>query len=183
MCRKASHLPLHECISHIAFIDWFVFTPYWFFVSDKKGEKNLMILVYFNPFVDDWQKGGEEFEIYMHVFLTLLLKGRSIYVYAYMFCFANRRKRIWCVLCLLAFLSSHICIHVYELSLHILLFIYYAWVKGELLWSFTLIHAYITSWVLSSTKKGRLLAQRPITLVLMMINSCSYYCTNDLVFN
>ena len=27
-----------------------------------------------------------------------------------------------------------------------------------------------------------LLAQRPITLVLMMINSCSY-CTNDLVFN
>jgi len=26
-----------------------------------------------------------------------------------------------------------------------------------------------------------LLAQRPITLVLMMINSCSYY-TNDLVF-
>ena len=30
-------------------------------------------------------------------------------------------------------------------------------------------------------KKGRLLAQRLITLVLMMINSCSY-STNDLVF-
>ena len=31
-------------------------------------------------------------------------------------------------------------------------------------------------------KRGRLLAQRPITLVLMMINSYSY-STNDLVFN
>ena len=31
-------------------------------------------------------------------------------------------------------------------------------------------------------KRRRLLAQRPITLVLMMINSCSY-STNDLVFN
>ena len=50
----------------------------------------------------------------------------------------------------------------------------YAWVKGELLWSLTLIHAYITPWVWSSSKKGRLLAQRPFTLVLMMINSCSY---------
>ena len=29
---------------------------------------------------------------------------------------------------------------------------------------------------------NRLLARRPITLVLMMINSCSY-STNDLVFN
>ena len=31
-------------------------------------------------------------------------------------------------------------------------------------------------------EKYKVLAQRPITLVLMMINSCSY-CTNDLVFN
>ena len=30
--------------------------------------------------------------------------------------------------------------------------------------------------------KPKMLAQRPITLVLMMINSCSY-STNDLVFN
>ena len=52
----------------------------------------------------------------------------------------------------------------------------------EFLQSMSLIHAYITPWVLSSSKRGRLLAQRPITLVLMMINSCSYI-TNDLVFN
>ena len=55
------------------------------------------------------------------------------------------------------------------------LYVYcYAWVKGELQWSLTLIHAYITPWVLSSSKRGRLLAQRPFNLVLMMINSWSY---------
>ena len=70
---------------------------------------------------------------------------------------------------------------VYELLLNIYLFICYAWVKGGLLWSFTLIHAYITPWALSSLKRGRLLAQRPFTLVLMMINSRSY-STNDPVF-
>ena len=51
---------------------------------------------------------------------------------------------------------------------------WHAWVKWELLWSLSLIHAYITLWVLSSSKRERLFAQRPITLVLMMINSCSY---------
>ena len=35
---------------------------------------------------------------------------------------------------------------------------------------------------LKSLRQGDLLAQKPITLVLMMINSCSY-STNDLVFN
>jgi len=50
----------------------------------------------------------------------------------------------------------------------------YAWVKGKLLQSISLIHAYITPWVLSSSKRRKLLAQRPITLVLMMTNSCSY---------
>ena len=39
----------------------------------------------------------------------------------------------------------------------------------------------ITPWVLSSSKRRRLLDQRPITLVLMMINSCTYR-TNNLVF-
>ena len=56
----------------------------------------------------------------------------------------------------------------------------YAWLNGELLWSLSLIHTYITPWVLSSSKRERLLAQRPFTLVLMIINSCSY-STNDLM--
>ena len=76
------------------------------------------------------------------------------------------------------FLFMHICV-VYELSLNIFIVYCYAWVKGELLWS---LNAYITSWVLSSLKRERLLDQKPINLILMMINSCSYN-TNDLVFN
>ena len=71
--------------------------------------------------------------------------------------------------------SNIMFMHIYvKHSLHIYYVYCYAWVKGELLWSLTLIHAYITLWVLSSSKRGRLLAQRPFTLVLMMINSCSY---------
>ena len=81
--------------------------------------------------------------------------------------------------CLLLFMHIWLCL-IYVLSLNMYLFICYTWVKGELLWSLSLIHAYITPWVLSSSKMGRLLAQRSITLILMMINSCSY-STNDLV--
>ena len=102
------------------------------------------------------------------------LRGSKICVYAYVFCFAIRSKRFD-----LFYLHLHACLWA---TLHIYIVYCYAWVKGELLWSFTLIHAYITPCVLSSSKRGRLLAQRPITLVLMMINSCSY-STNDLVFN
>ena len=87
----------------------------------------------------------------------------SLYMHAYDFC-----------------LCIYVCL-VYEPLLNILIIYCYAWIKGDLLWSLYLIHAYITPWVLSSSKRGRLLTQRPITLVLMMINSCSY-STNDLVF-
>ena len=76
--------------------------------------------------------------------------------YAHMFCFANRRKRFDLV-------YLHTFAYMF-MSIHCI-FYCYAWVKGKLLWSFTLIHAYITSWVLSSSKRERLLAQRPIALV------------------
>ena len=82
--------------------------------------------------------------------------------------------------CLYLYLCIYVCL-VYELLLNIFIVYCYAWVKGELLWSLSLIHAYITPWVLSSSKRGRLLAQRPIAIVLMIINSYSY-STNDLVF-
>ena len=58
--------------------------------------------------------------------------------------------------------SLTLLMHIYLFSLCTslqYLYVYcYAWVKGELLWSLTLIHAYITPWVLSSSKRGRLLA-------------------------
>ena len=84
------------------------------------------------------------------------------------------------ILCLYMHVLSHVHVYAYTFvftlctSLTIFIVYCYAWVKGEFLWSLTLIYAYITPWVLSSSKKGRSLAQRPITLVLMIINSCSY---------
>ena len=73
------------------------------------------------------------------------------------------------ICCLCIYVLFCLCI-----LLNILIVYSYAWVKGELLWSLTLIHVYISPWVLSSSKRGILLARWPITLVLIMINSCSY---------
>jgi len=73
--------------------------------------------------------------------------------------------------------------HIYLFSfMHFIanLFVYcYAWVKGEFLWSLTLIHAYILHEFCHHQKGGDCWPKGP---VLMMINSCSY-STNDLVFN
>ena len=49
--------------------------------------------------------------------------------------------------------------------LHVL---YYAWVKGELLWSLSLFYVYITLWVLSSSKIGQMAFGLTIFLFLMM---------------
>ena len=148
-----------------------------FILCKKKGEN-----IFLCPFVDFCclTKGGENFflslflplcwcidkkgekylSLYMHAyFISLLFK--CIYVFfmqkgEVVFGFAYDYFLIYASLCW-AFIAY--------------LFVScYAWVKGKLLWSLTLIHAYITPWVLSSSKSGRLLAQRPSTLVLMMIN-------------
>ena len=102
-------------------------------------------------------------------------------------CFITKRRRRFLgrrIFALCMFISLFMHIYLFSLMhfIEYLIVYWYAWVKGELLWSLSLIHAYITPWVLSSSKRGRLLARRPIALVLMMINSYSY-STNDLVFN
>ena len=132
------------------FFMWFDFTLNPLLMIDKKGEKYLWVICMFSLL-----KGEKYLSslLIMHIFCILQLGAKDLI----------------CVM--IASPTLHTC-HV--LLLPYLLFIWYAWVKGELLWSFTLIHAYITPWVLSSSKRGRLLAQRPFTLVLMMINSCSY---------
>ena len=126
----------------------------------KKGEKNLFDLYSLWPLC--WwltKRGRRIWDLYACL--------RNIYVYAYMFCLANRRKRIYEFYVWLACLSPCFCIHVHEPSLHIYYVSSYAWVKGELLWSLTLIHAYIIIlW---------LLAQRPSTLVLMMTKLMELY--------
>ena len=65
----------------------------------------------------------------------------------------KRGKRIWWV-CACLFLFMHICVVWFMHSIEYLYVYCYAWVKRELLWSLTLIHAYITPWVLSSSKRG-----------------------------
>ena len=149
------------------------------FVLDKKKGRTFCF-AFFYPFVDDWQKGGERFrEFYMHIcvfaYIEFYMHNCILHIMSFMFIrkwfesFKQGKKVFRTCLCFM---------HIYALSCLVFfayLFVYWdAWVKGELPWSLTLIHAYITTWVLSSSKRGRLLAQRPSTLVLMMINSCSY---------
>ena len=48
--------------------DFVLFRIFWLplldpFVFDKKGEKKKIFVLCFYPFVDDWQKGGEEFGV------------------------------------------------------------------------------------------------------------------------
>ena len=93
------------------------------------------------------KKGEKNFEsLYMHVFL----------VYTHMFCLCKKGRSIWRVyLCLVPHLCIYMLFGLY-ISLHIFIVYCYAWVKGELPWSLTLIHAYIISWVLSSSKRGEI---------------------------
>ena len=126
----------------------FVFVPLCWWI-DKKGERNLEFLYaclfYLLPFT---------------IGIKIGIKN--------IFC--------WYIKSMFISLGSDIMfMHIYdEHSLHIFTVYCYVWIKGELLWSLSLIHAYITPWNFIIIKRGRLLAQRPITLVLMMINSCSY---------
>ena len=155
------------------FIGWFDFTPLLTSVSDKKGEHCFVFIL--TPLLMIDKKGEKDFEF---IYACLCF---CIYWVLCISCFRKQKGRegfwkkdFW----IYAFVSYLIDAYIYLFSfmcfIEYLTFYCYAWVKGELLWSFTLIHAYITSWVLSSSKRGRLLAQRPITLVLMMINSWSY---------
>jgi len=165
----------------IGIINWY--HMFWFLLLNNKEKKFFGLY----PFVDDWQKGGEVFVFYMHVYLCSPLISS-----AYLSIDVNWYQRALSCLCIVLISRVLFCLcivywyywyqencFVYAclwLSIHCISIVYYyAWVKGELLWSLTLIQAYITPWVLSSSKRGRLLAQRPFTLVLMMINSCSFY--------
>ena len=125
----------------------------------------------FSPLFDDLTKKGRGiWFIYAWFIYACLLtkKGENIwwFIYAcllfhFLVLLTKRGKRIF-DLCMFIFSFF---MHIYLFSLkHFIkyMFVYcYAWVKGELLWSLTLIHAYITPWVLSSSKGGRLFARGP----------------------
>ena len=121
-----------------------VFAPLCWWI-DKRGERNLELL-------------------YIHVCLI-----------CYLLPLVSRASFVSIKSMFISLVSNIMFMHIYvERSRHIFIVYCYAWVKGELLWSLTLIQAYITPRVLSSSKRERLLAQMPFTLVLMMINSYSY---------
>ena len=106
-------------------------------------------LIWFHPFIDF--KGGEHcFVFTLTPLLMIDKKGEKyfgIYACLKISCLCiYKEKRIWWVSCLIGMFISlylHPCLFMHVLHCHILLLICYAWVKGELLWSFTLIHAYI----------------------------------------
>ena len=137
----------------------------WF---DEKGENYFW--VYLCPFVDDLTKRGRgilEFYICMIIsFHCFIQKGEeefwayiyacyfSIGIRAHIFCLCKKGRSIYVYFLIFAYM----CYLVYAYHWISLLFIAMYELKGELLLSLTLIHAYITPWALSSSKRGRLLA-------------------------
>ena len=107
-----------------------LFMPFcWWF--DKKEERNLefyiCMIISFPYFI---QNGKEEFWEFIYACLFFNWY-QSIYVL-----FMQKGEKYSSFM--------HICVTWFILSLNILIVYCYAWVKGELLWSLTLIHAYIT---------------------------------------
>ena len=94
--------------------------------------------------------------------LTSLFFMNLYRIYVYLVCFYSplcwwidktkrRIERVYICKFNICCLCIYICF-VLCTSLQYLFVYCYACVKGELLWSLTLIHAYITPWVLSSSK-------------------------------
>ena len=140
---------------------------------DKKGEKFLFSL--FMPLCWWFSKKGERnLEIYICMlnFETLYMHvSFSIGIRAYKFCLCKKGRSI-----------LHLCIYVlFGLCIHwiSLLFIAMHELRGSFYWAL-LNSCMYNSMSFVIIKKGRLLAQKPITLVLKLINSCNY-SINDLV--
>ena len=85
----------------------------------------------------------------------LTKRGRMISsFYAYIeFMFLQKGEKHLLRLCMFISLFMHIWLFSFMHLVEYLIVYRYAWVKRELLWNLTLIHAYITPWVLSSLKR------------------------------
>ena len=132
------------------FISWFDFTPLLIFVSNKKGE-NIVLFFTLTPLLMIDKKGEKYLSIY-----ALFRKEFLVYAYCFVLQIGEKELDVFhACLCMFISLYLHTCLWAFIAYLFVFC---YTWVKGELLWSFTLIHAYITPWVLSSSKRERLLA-------------------------
>ena len=97
VCREAN-LASSSSWMYIAYIALLVdlISPLcWFLLLTKRGRT--LFCVYFNPFVDDWQKGGESFWVYICIFelfayiefMHLMFYKMGIeFIYAYLSFFA-----------------------------------------------------------------------------------------------
>ena len=94
MCRKVN-LASFSSWMYIAYIlYWFVLCHpfHWFLLLTKRGRRICWFCFYFNPFVDDWQKGGEVFEKYFSIYACFpyfIHKGgeNSIFIFQLVFVF------------------------------------------------------------------------------------------------
>ena len=116
MCREAN-LASSSSWMYIAYnLSWLIwFTPSLVLCFEQKGGEKFDDFVFTSTPLLMIDKKGEKYLRYMHVFPYL--RGNSIYFYADMFCFANRRKRIWCMF------ISIICIHIHVPHCHIYYFV------------------------------------------------------------
>jgi len=108
--------------------------------------------IFFTPLLMNWQKKEEKFRVYICIWL---------YVFAFM------------------------CFYIHDLFIsrasigYLIVFVFMHELRGSFYWAL-LNSCMYNSMSFVIIKKGRLLAQKPITLVLKLINSCSY-SINDLV--
>ena len=135
-------------IAYTPLLFWFMTRKIWFmslmFVPlcwwiDKKRERNLEFLYKHVCFI-----------CYLLPLVSSLVSSASFVV-----SFVGIKSMF------ISLISNIMFMHIYiEYLLHIFIVYCYAWVKGELLWSITLIHAYITPWVLSSLKRWEIVGPK-----------------------
>ena len=118
-------------------------SPSWMYIAYIS-----LLLIYFSPLC--WwltKRGRMILSLYMHILSLCILcftKWENVFE-----CLNKKGEKVFFwkrFLDLCMFLSPCWCIYLFSFMYFIeCLFVYcYAWVKGELLWSLTLIHAYIT---------------------------------------
>ena len=141
-------------------LDWF----------DKKGE--IFFKFIYVPLLMIWQKGGEKVGVlYMHVyawfpmFMNFLKRLRILYIHVYViyihvYFFFNWYQSICILFSIDIKAYMLICANYFMHTLNIFIVYCYAWIKGELLWSLSFNHAYITPWVLSSSKRWEIVGPK-----------------------
>ena len=135
---------------YIVIVDLFNFTP--LLMIDKKGETDFEFIL----------------SLYIHIWVFTYIEFMHLLFYKMGKWFWKLKQKgeegFWKKELLIYVFSLTLLMHIYLFSfmyfIEYLIVYYYTWVKEELLWSLTLIHAYITPWVLSSWKRGEIVGPK-----------------------